>query len=130
VPAGVAPEALITAAPLDALPTAPAELYVTRITIDPGVYFPPAPTPGPETVLVESGVLTCVCGAPGHPCSVLRSTGQREEQPVDQEFELHPGDILLQPAKVPDSAENKGSEKLVLLVVDIFPAMGAATPTG
>ena len=130
LPSGVESQALITAAPVDELPTSPAELYVTRLTLQPGVYFPPAPTPGPETVLVESGVLTCVCGAPGHPCSVLRSNGQREEQPVDQEFEIQPGEILVQPANVPDSAENKGSEPLVLLVVDIFPAMGVATPTG
>jgi quercetin dioxygenase-like cupin family protein len=121
--------ALISAAPLDELPAVPAELHVTRITIAPGVYIPPAATPGPETVLVESGVLTCQCGAEGHPCSVLRTTGAREEQPIDQDFDLNPGDILIQPANVPDSAANNGSEPLVILVVDIFPSAGGGTPT-
>ena len=130
VPPGVNITPLISAAPIDELPPAPAELHVTRITVAPGVYFPPTPTPGPETVLVESGVLTCRCGAPGHPCSVLRGdSGKREEQPIDQDFELNPGDVLIQPANVPDSAANNGSEELSLLVVDLFPASGAATPT-
>jgi mannose-6-phosphate isomerase-like protein (cupin superfamily) len=130
VPPGVNITPLITAAPIDELPAAPAELHVTRLTIAPGVYFPPAPTPGPETVLVESGVLTCRCGAPGMPCSVLRGdSGQREEQPIDQDFDLNPGDVLLQPANVPDAAGNNGTEPLVLLVVDIFPGAEAATPT-
>ena len=130
VPPGVDIVPLISAAPIDALPAAPAELHVTRITIEPGVYFPPTPTPGPETVLVESGVLTCRCGAPGMPCSVLRGeSGQREEQPIDQDFDLNPGDVLLQPADVPDAAGNNGTEPLVLLIVDIFPGAGAATPT-
>ena len=120
---------LIGAAPLDELPAAPAELHVYRLTIAPGVYFPPAPTPGPETVLVESGVLTCRCGAEGHPCSVLRVDGTREEQPIDQDFDLNPGDVLLQPANVPDAAGNNGTEPLVLMVVDIFPSAGMGTPT-
>jgi len=129
VPPGVNITALISAAPIDELPPAPVQLHVTRITLEPGVYFPPTPTPGPETVLVESGVLTCRCGAPGHPCSVLRASGQREEQPIDQDFDLNPGDVLLQPANVPDAAGNNGTELLSLLVIDIFPATGAATPT-
>jgi mannose-6-phosphate isomerase-like protein (cupin superfamily) len=130
VPPGVDITPLISAATIDELPAAPAELYVTRLTIEPGVYFAPTATPGPETVLVESGVLTCRCGAPGIPCSVLRGdSGQREEQPIDQDFDLNPGDVLLQPANVPDSAANNGTEPLVILVVDIFPPMGAATPT-
>jgi mannose-6-phosphate isomerase-like protein (cupin superfamily) len=129
LPPGVDLVPLISAAPLDELPPTPAELHVTRLTIAPGVYFPPAPTPGPETVLVESGVLTCQCGAEGHPCSVLRANGAREEQPIGQDFDLNPGDVLLQPANVPDSAANNGTEPLVLLVVDIFPSMGVGTPT-
>jgi mannose-6-phosphate isomerase-like protein (cupin superfamily) len=48
---------------------------------------------------------------------------------IDQDFILNPGDVLLQPANVPDSAANNGSEPLVLLVVDIFPSAGVATPT-
>jgi quercetin dioxygenase-like cupin family protein len=64
------------------------------------------------------------------PCSVLRGdSGQREEQPIDQDFDLNPGDVLLQPANVPDAAGNNGTEPLVLLVVDIFPGAEAATPT-
>lgn len=124
------------------LPAAPASVTLFRLEFAPGasVTFPPG-DPGLGLHLVESGALTV-----GHFSVDIKITraanpatpdaqGTTEILPAGEETQVGPGDGFLWPPYAGGENRNEGTEPVVLLVVNIYPAVdqpagdtGVATP--
>jgi mannose-6-phosphate isomerase-like protein (cupin superfamily) len=116
----------------EALPEAPAIVLMQRVTIAPGADIPGSPDdPGFSFFRIESGMLTVRTDSP---LSVVRAAAlaealatpgtmpTMEEISADAEFTLAAGDSVTFPPGVGGSLRNDGSEPVVLLTTQIFPA--------
>lgn len=127
---GIAP--LLTAV-LDDVPTAPATMQISRLTLPPGMEIPPATLEGTSVILVEVGTLTARCGGETGTCTVLAGpmspdpNAEPAAAPAGQEVSLEPGGGLVVPPGVPNAIRNDGVEALSLLIV-VLQAAPAATP--
>jgi mannose-6-phosphate isomerase-like protein (cupin superfamily) len=103
-----------------------------RVTIAPGADIPGSPDdPGFSFFRIESGILTVHTDSP---LSVVRAAAlaealstpgtmpTMEEISADAEFTLAAGDSVTFPPGVGGSLRNDGSEPVVLLTTQIFPA--------
>jgi len=106
------------------LPTAPAEVSISRAVTQPGEgdiedFFAFA---GPLAFIVESGVLTCRCGTAENPCILIGPTGAGEPAPpIPADILLGPGQGLYIPANTQDSYTNAGDEPVVEIDLLILP---------
>ena len=114
-------------ATVDGVPLAPSFVRLLRIVIEPGSTVPLHTHPGPEYNLVESGTLTVTSDA----ASVLveAETGAQSTTPVDEAFDVVPGQTVVFPPETGFSFANEGEEPVQLLTVVILPA-GPQRPPG
>ena len=116
----------------DTLPESPAIILMQRVTIAPGADIPGAPDdPTLSFIRIESGMLTVQTDSA---LAVIRATAlaealatpgtmpAREEVVADTEFSLAAGDSVVFPPGVGGALRNDGSEPVVLLDTQIFPA--------
>lgn len=115
-------------------PVAPTFVRLLRITLEPNASSPLHTHPGPEIVLVERGTLTVQVGG----AAELTLADERPEAgtptagslaPVDSEFEMTSGDLLIYLPQTPMTFRNAGSETVSLLTVVLLPA-GHQHPPG
>jgi quercetin dioxygenase-like cupin family protein len=120
----------------ESLPSAPANMYLVRLTIQPGASVPgEADDPSLILIVVESGAVTVNLDAP---ITVLHATANQE--PTDNDFEQVPagqdvtmeqGDSAILPANTTGEVRNDGTENAVLLGAIVEPGdqdEGGATP--
>ena len=114
-------------ATVDGVPLAPSFVRLLRIVIEPGSTVPLHTHPGPEYNLVESGTLTVTSEA----ASVLveAETGAQSTTPVDEAFDVVPGQTVVFPPETAFTFANGGEEPVQLLTVVILPA-GPQRPPG
>ena len=110
----------------DVLPSAPAEIFLARVTLAPGASFPSeADDPALALAVIEAGAITFNIEAP---VTVLHSVGNEEptaedfeEMPAGQDFTMEVGDSALFPASVAGEVRNDGTEDAVALAAFIEP---------
>ena len=110
----------------DVLPSAPAEVFLARVTLAPGASFPSeADDPALALVVIEAGAITFNFEVP---ITVLHPVGNEEptaedfeEMPAGQDFTMEVGDSALFPASVAGEVRNDGTEDAVLLAAIIEP---------
>jgi quercetin dioxygenase-like cupin family protein len=113
-------EVLFQAA-LEELPPPPAFVRLVRITLQPGAGVPLHVHPGPEFGRVERGTVTVE--ADGQAVIAQASAGGvAQAAPVDEAFDLAPGDQIVYPADTPFSFRNDGDEPAIVLSLLIVPA--------
>ncbi len=110
----------------DVLPSAPAEIFLARVTLAPGASFPSeADDPALALVVIEAGAITFNIEAPVtvlHPAGNEEPTAEDFEAfPAGQDFTMDVGDSALFPASVAGEVRNDGTEDAVLLVAIIEP---------
>ncbi len=118
---------------VEELPSAPAEIFFARLTLEPGAGFPFDPNdPGLALVYVETGVFTFLAATDVRVTRVVvAGTPVAEEVAVaGVEVELRQGDSAVFPPLVAGEARNTGAVPVVLLVAGIVPTgvPEAATP--
>jgi quercetin dioxygenase-like cupin family protein len=122
----------ISAAPAETLPSAPAEVVLLRITIQPGAAVPAPNDPGASFTYVESGTATVrLEAAVGIGRAAQFDTP--EEDPFERvaagtEFPVGPGDAFVIPPLTEGELRNDGQEPVVLLVTYLFPTGEPAMP--
>lgn len=118
----------------DVLPSAPAEVFLARVTLAPGASFPvEADDPALALAVVEAGTVSFTIEAP---VTVLHPVGNEEPTaedfetfPAGQDFTMDVGDSALFPASVAGEVRNDGTEDAVVLGALIEPSHeGGATP--
>ena len=118
----------------EVLPSAPAEVYLARVTLAPGASFPSeADDPALALVVIEAGTVTFNIEAP---VTVLHPVGNEEPTaedfetfPAGQDFTMDVGDSALFPPNVAGEIRNDGTEDAMALVAIIEPSHeGGATP--
>jgi quercetin dioxygenase-like cupin family protein len=121
---GIAPVIDIPIRPED-VPTGPFKVSVYHLTLDPGAVIPQSSFPYPNTVYVESGTLVC----PGFgPRYIIGADGSVREV-GDEDATVNTGEAIYHPPDVIDGAENRGTELVSLLAVDLVPGEAMATPS-
>jgi quercetin dioxygenase-like cupin family protein len=116
----------------EALPEVPAIVLMQRVTIAPGADIPSSPDdPGFSFFRIESGTLTVQTDSP---LSVVRAAAlaealatpgtmpTMEDISADTKFTLAAGDSVTFPPGVGGGLRNDGSEPVVMLTTQIFPA--------
>jgi len=118
----------------DVLPSAPAEVFLARVTLAPGASFPSeADDPALALIVIEAGAITFNIEAP---VTVLHPVGNEEptaddfeEMAAGQDFTMDVGDSTLFPASTAGEVRNDGTEDAVILAALIEPSHeGGATP--
>jgi quercetin dioxygenase-like cupin family protein len=125
LPSGVtiAPIVDIPIRPED-VPASPFAVSVYRLALEPGAVIPQSSFPYPNTVYVESGTLVC----PGFgPRYVIGADGSVTEY-GDEDVTVNTGEAIYHPPDVVDGAENRGTEPVALLAVDLVPTEAATPP--
>ena len=118
----------------DVLPSAPAEIFLARVTLAPGASFPSeADDPALALAVIEAGTVSFNIEAPVtvlHPAGNEEPTAEDFEAfPAGQDFTMDVGDSALFPASVAGEVRNDGTEDAVLLAAIIEPSNeGGATP--
>ena len=114
------------------LPPAPADLSLFRFGFEPGAGFELDPASTLALVYVEAGALTVAVDGP---MTVLRAAAEGAPFPTEteafaagEEFTLEAGDSAIFPAGVAGEVRNEGDEPARVLVADIGPVEGEATP--
>jgi len=107
----------------DVLPSAPASIFLARVTLAPGASFPvEADDPSLAIVVIEAGAITFNIEAP---VTVLHSVGNEEPTAEDfeagQDFTMEVGDSALFPASTAGEVRNDGTEDAVALAALIEP---------
>jgi quercetin dioxygenase-like cupin family protein len=121
---GIAPVIDIPIRPED-VPTGPFKVSVYHLTMEPGAVIPESSFPYPNTVYVESGTLVC----PGFgPRYIIGADGSVREV-GDEDATINTGEAIYHPPDVVDGAENRGTEVVSLLAVDLVPGEAMATPS-
>lgn len=128
-PEGVTFE-VMSAAPVETLPSAPAEAVLLRITVEPGAILPAPNDPAMNFVYVEAGTATVRRDAP---VGVGRDAqfDTLEQEPFEQvaagtEFPVGPGDAFVVPPLAAGELHNDGQENVVLLVTVVISTGGPA----
>jgi quercetin dioxygenase-like cupin family protein len=118
----------------EVLPSAPAEVFLARVTLAPGASFPSeADDPALALVVIEAGAITFNIEAP---VTVLHPVGNEEPTaedfetfPAGQDFTMDVGDSALFPPNVAGEIRNDGTEDAMALAAIIEPSHeGGATP--
>ena len=117
---------------VDALPPAPADLGLYRLTLASGAAFPvDASDPSLALVYVESGTLTVAVDVP---LSILRGAsvagGEFAQDAIaaGAEATVGAGDSFIGPAYAGGELRNDGTEPAVFLLAGIEPQIAEATP--
>jgi quercetin dioxygenase-like cupin family protein len=139
LPEGLAFE-LLGVGTADELPTAPADLFLFRLTLDPGAVLPiDAADPSTALIYVESGTLVLRVDAPltvrraSTPATAAAGGGEevvpaREQVAAGTEFTLGPGDSFVVPPRRSGGARNDGAGPLALLLAEVAPRQEEGTP--
>ncbi len=131
-PAAAPGRELLLQATVRSLPSAPAVVRLSRVTLAPGGAFEPAPSPGPTFAVVESGTATTQTAGPA---VLLRSGAEGNQEPLDilpaEPAVLAAGDRLAVPAETAFSlrAEDRPAAVLIAEVAPPSPG-GDAVPVG
>ncbi len=127
MPAGVGIKPIIDIpVRLEDVPSGPFKISLYDLTLEPGAVIPQSSFPYPNSVYVESGTLVC----PGQgPRYVIHADGSVEEFAEEGDITINTGEAIYHPPDVIDGAENRGSEPIVLLAVDLVPIEDMATPS-
>ncbi|MDP9365538.1 MAG: cupin domain-containing protein [Chloroflexota bacterium] len=108
-------------AALEELPPPPAFVRMVRITLQPGAGVPFHVHPGPEFGRIERGTVTVE--ADGQAVIAQQDAGGvAEAAPVNEAFDLAPGDQIVYPADTPFTFRNDGDEPAIVLSLLIVPA--------
>jgi hypothetical protein len=123
---------VLAAGLVEALPETPAIMLMERVTIAPGLDIPAAPEdPGMTFMRIESGRLTVSTDSP---LAVIRATAlaealatpgtmpAAEEIAAGAEFTLAAGDSVVFPPGMGGGLQNDGTEPVVILATQLFPA--------
>lgn len=120
-PAGATIRDPLFQAALEQLPESPALLRLVLVTLDPGADVPLHTHPGPSFVRIESGPLTVEVAGPAV-VAPADAGGVAVQAPVDEAFELVPGDQIVYPAETPFAFSNRTDRPIQLLSLLIVPA--------
>lgn len=110
------------------LPSAPADVELFRLGIDPGADFPLLEeNPSLALIIVESGEVILLADIP---ITVSHASGGMETIPAGKELTMEAGDSVTVPPLVAGEVRNDSNEEASMLVVNIFPHEGSegATP--
>jgi hypothetical protein len=106
------------------MPPGPVEIRLSRFTLEPGTPFPPAATPYPALMYIETGASDCPGGAGrivyGPDGTVL------DETTGDGVQHIPTGTTQYIPAGVPDGAGNEGDVLMSSFIIEFVP-VGAET---
>ena len=128
MPAGVGIKPIIDIpVRLEDVPSGPFMISLYDLTLEPGAVIPQSSFPYPNSVYVESGTLVC----PGQgPRYLIHADGSVEEFADEGDITINTGEAIYHPPDVIDGAENRGTDQVVLLAVDLVPIEDMATPSG
>ncbi len=118
-PEGVSFEILAQAV-AEELPAAPAQIFVSRVTIAPGADDEVEPGPGVGLFSIETGTLAFSFEGPA---TVIRAGAAAAPAPQEQ-TKLGAGDAFLTPAGVGFEVRNEGTDPAQVLLVGVIPAEG------
>jgi hypothetical protein len=108
------------------MPAGPVEIRLSRFTLEPGTPFPPAVTPYPALMYIETGASDCPGGAGrivyGPDGTVL------DETTGDGVQHIPTGTTQYIPAGVPDGAGNNGTELMSSFIIEFVPVEGDTAP--
>ena len=108
------------------VPSGPFKISLYDLTLEPGAVIPQSSFPYPNSVYVESGTLVC----PGQgPRYLIHADGSVEEFADEGDITINTGEAIYHPPDVIDGAENRGTDQVVLLAVDLVPIENMATPS-
>ena len=125
MPAGVAATPLISAPiPAADVPSGGFTMSITRVTFEPGSISPVSANAQARLAYVESGTLICPGEAPRF---LIAADGTVQEYGAEDMI-INTGEAIYIPPNVPDGARNDGAELLSVLLVDLVPMEGMATP--
>jgi hypothetical protein len=110
--------------PASDIPLGPVRINLARATLEPGTDAPVSTYAYPEIAYVEAGTLICP-GAAGR--YIIAADGTVREV-GDEDVTVNTGEAIYVPANVADGARNDGTEQLVVLIIDLVPDEGMATP--
>jgi quercetin dioxygenase-like cupin family protein len=111
---------------LEDVPSGPFKISLYDLTLEPGAVIPQSSFPYPNSVYVESGTLVC----PGRgPRYLIHADGSVEEFADEGDITINTGEAIYHPPDVIDGAENRGTDQVVLLAVDLVPIEEMATPS-
>ena len=128
---------LLVGAIADVAPAAPAEFALARLHLPRGAALPAAPRVGPAVIYVESGSLEVVPTAVGGAGvqfsraaapTPFSTAGPLREVPLGARLKLTAGGSLFVPDGAAIAAANEREVPAVLLLVELRPAGGSATP--
>jgi quercetin dioxygenase-like cupin family protein len=127
MPAGVGIKPIIDIpVRLEDVPSGAFKISLYDLTLEPGAVIPQSSFPYPNSVYVESGTLVC----PGQgPRYLIHADGSVEEFADEGDITINTGEAIYHPPDVIDGAENRGTDQVVLLAVDLVPIEEMATPS-
>jgi hypothetical protein len=101
------------------MPAGPVEIRLSRFTLEPGTPFPPATSPYPSLMYIETGASDCPGGA-GR--IVYGSDGTVLDKTTDDGVQHIPtGTTQYIPAGVPDGAGNQGTDLMSSFIIEFVP---------
>jgi quercetin dioxygenase-like cupin family protein len=110
---------------LEDVPSGPFKVSLYHLTLEPGAVIPQSSFPYPNTVYVESGTLIC----PGQGPRYIISADGSVREVGDEDAVINTGEAIYHPPDVIDGAENRGTDVVSLLAVDLVPMEEMATPS-
>ena len=110
------------------MPGGRVRVYIGRFTLEPGASVPPATSPYPSLMYIETGESTC----PGNPGKVMYGADGAVLHETTGEAAGHvcpPGTTWYIPGEIEDAAANEGTTLMSSLIIAFIPAEEGATPT-
>jgi quercetin dioxygenase-like cupin family protein len=100
-------------------PNAPGQqLYLQRVTIEPGAALPPHFHDGTQVAYIESGTLTYSIET--GTLQVTRADGSHETIAAPAETKLAPGDWIVEPRDLVHFGGNDGDERVVIVLTALL----------
>jgi hypothetical protein len=125
---GIGLATLLAGGLVDDMPAGPVKVVIHRFTLEPGASVPPAASPNPSLMYIETGESTC----PGNPGKRMYGADGMVMYETTGEAESHvcpAGTTWYIPGGIEDAALNEGNTLMSSLIIEFVPVEQSATPT-